>query len=264
MTRAFDQLMAPFGGHTGAALAAVALLFGVAAILLFRVTSDQGAIRTLRAAQAAHVLEMRIYQDDLVLMLRALGKALAANLRYLGLVLVSVLAVGALFAALLPQLDARFARAPLSAGGATMITVTCRPGFDVMGPGLALEPGGGAVTESRVRVPARREVSWGVRLERAGAPTATLVAGAATWSFALAAAPGTGVVGASRSRSPLDPLLHPGLPRLRDDAPIERIEVRYPAARHRLLGRDVHWLVAFAFWSLVGALVPKLVFRIAV
>ena len=261
---AFDLLLAPFGGHADLALAAVSLLCGVAAIVIFNATSNQDAIRRTRARLMGHVLEMRIYQDDLVLILRALGATLAANLHYLRWVAWPVLWIALVVAAVFMQLDARFARSRLGPEEAAMVTVTYAPGVDVMSDGTRLEAAGGAVEAARVRVPARREVGWRVRVEAPGAPTVTLHVRDATYRFPLATGTGTGLVGDQRSRSALSGLLHPGLPRLSSDVPIERIEVRYPPARHRLLGWPTHWLVVFAAWSLVGALIPKMLFRIAI
>lgn len=247
------------------ALALVSALTGAAAMLIFRATSNQARIRTTRDAITAHVLEMRVYQDDLVLILKALGAALATNLRYLRLVLVPLLVIAAVVAPVVVQLDARFSRAPLAPHQAAMVTVTYAAGIDVMTAAIDLEAGDGAVVDgARVRVPARREVNWRVRADRVGTPTVTARVENARYGFALAAAPGARVVGNRRSRSLLDAVLHPGLPALPDDLPIKRVEIRYPPARHSLFGWRTHWLTVFVFWSLVGALVPMRLFRIAV
>jgi hypothetical protein len=246
------------------ALAVVSALTGAVAMLIFRATSDQARIRETRNAITAHVLEMRIYQDDLALILRALGAALATNLRYLRLVLVPALAIAAVVAVVFIQLDARFGRAPLRPGETAMVTATLKSGIDVMGVATSIEVGEGAVVEGpQVRVQARREVNWRVRAEQQGTPTVTLRVDQARYQFPLAAKPGM-VVGRERSRSAMDALLHPGLPTLLEYSPIERVEVRYPPARHSLFGWETHWLVVFVFWSLVGALALKLLLRIAI
>jgi hypothetical protein len=203
-----------------------------------------------------------------VLILRALGATLATNLRYLRVVAWPIVLIGAVVGLAFTQLDARFARSPLQGDGTALVTVTYRPGIDVMGAGTSLEAGEGAVIEgARVRVPARREVCWRVRAVQPGSspgnPALTARAGDASYRFALAAGSGTRVVGDRRSRSFLDGLLHPGLPAL-GTAPIERIAIDYPPARHSLFGWRTNWLVVFIAWSLIGALIPKLLFRIEV
>jgi len=265
VTGAFDLLLAPFGGHAAAALAVVSLLCGVATILIFKATSNQAAIRRARDRITAHILEMRIYQDDLVLILDALGATLASNLRYLRVIALPLVVIGVLVAIVFTQLDARFARAPIRVGDATLVTVTCPPGVDVMNTPASLEAGeGAAVDAARVRVPARREVTWHVRAERTGTPALTVRVADTAYSFTLNTEGGTAAKGSVRSRSPWSGVLHPGLPPLPGSGAIQRIEVRYPPARPPLLGWRTHWLVVFLAWSLVGALIPKVLLRIEV
>jgi hypothetical protein len=247
----------------GVALAVISALTGALAMLIFRALSSQARIRATRNAITAHVLEMRIYQDDLALILRALGAALATHLRYLRLVLVPVLGIAIVMALVFIQLDARFSRAPLRPGESAMVTATLRSGTDVMSAPIELEAGDGAAVHGpRVRVFARREVNWQVCAERAGAPRLTLRFGNVRYELRLAAQPGAGIVGRHRSQAPFEALWQPGLPPLPPE--IDRVEVRYPPARHSLLGWETHWLIVFAFWSLAGALALKLWLRVEI
>jgi hypothetical protein len=247
------------------ALAVVSLLTGAVAMLVLRATSNPARLRMARNVITAHVLEMRIYQDDLVLILKALAAALAGNLRYLRLMLVPLIAIAAVVAPIVVQLDARFDRSPLHAGETALVSVTCAPGIDVMRAAIDLEVDKSAVVERpRVRVPARREVHWRVRAERPGTPAVTIRVASARYQFRLAAEPGTGTIGRLRTQSALDALLHPGLPPLPHDASIARIEVRYPPARYSILGWRTHWLVVLVAWSMVGALILKRVLRIEI
>jgi len=248
-----------------AALAVVSLLTGAVAMLIFRATSNPARIRTTRNAITAHVLEMRIYQDDLVLILKALVAAVAGNLRYLRLVLGPLILIAAVVAPILVLLDARFARSPLHSGETAMVTVTCAPGIDVMSTAIDLDASSGAIVGGpRVRVPARREVHWQVRAERPGTPTVTMRIADTRYRFPLAAEPGSRTIGRLRTQSALDGLLHPGLPPLPQGASIARLEVRYPPARYSILAWRTHWLVVFVVWSMVGALILKRVLRIEI
>jgi len=264
----FGLLIAPLAPHPDRALAVVSLLCGVATMFIFKAASKPAAIRRVRSHIAAHILEMRIYQNDLVLILRGWGAALVSNLNYLRVVAWPVLLIAALVAIVFMQLEARFAQAPLGPGDAAVVTVTCSPGTDVMSVVARAAPG--AVVDPRgVRVPARREVSW-----RAGIDPQQLVGGErprllvdvgdASYDFPLAGSPETITDGTERSHSALSGLIHPGLPDLPKDSPIERITIEYPPARHSLFGWNTSWLVVFIAWSLIGALIPKVLLRIEV
>jgi hypothetical protein len=260
-TRLFDLLLTPFGRHAGLALAAASVGCGAAVMAVLKATSDQALLRRVRQRFQARILEIRIYQDDPVLILRALAGALAANLVTLRLLLLPLVLSFAVVALVYLQLEGRFAVAPLRGGERTVLTATYGAGVDVMrdAPTLATSE---AAAELEVRVPERREVTWRVRAG-AGTPVVTLGVGDRAYRFPLTATPGTSVIGQGRSRSAWDAFLHPGLPRLPADVPIERVTVRYPAAEHVLLVWRTSWLWVFVFWSLAGAMVFKFVFRVA-
>jgi len=264
----FGLLIAPLAAHPDRGLAIVSLLCGVATIFVFQATSNPAAIRRARSHIAAHILEMRIYQNDLVLILHGLAAALASNLQYLRVVAWPVLLIAVMVAIAITQIEPRFAQAPLGTDDAAVVTVICSPGTDVMS--VSVHGGLGAVVEPRsVRVPARREVSCRAGVDsdqRVGdqRPRLFVDIGDASYDFPLAASPETITDGTERSRSPLSGLLHPGLPDLPKSFPIERIEIQYPPARHSLFGWPTNWWMVFIAWSLIGALIPKLLLRIEV
>ena len=265
----FDLLTAPWGAHPDRALAFVSLLCGVATIFIFKAASDPATIRGARNHITAHILEMRIYQNDLVLILRGLGSAIASNLDYLRAVAWPLVLVAVLMAIAFTQLEARFAQAPLRPGDAAVVTVTCSPGADVMAA-MATADRGAVVDPGRVRVPGRREVIWRAGIDPrqflgSERPTISIHLGGAIYDFPLAAPPEYSFTdGTERSQSALSGLLHPGLPDLPKHSPIERVKIEYPPARHSLFGWHTHWVIVFAAWSLIGAAIPKLLLRIEV
>ena len=265
----FDLLTVPWGAHPDRALAFVSLLCGVATIFIFKAASNPATIRGARNHITAHILEMRIYQNDLTLILRGLGSALASNLDYLRAVAWPIVLVAALMVIAFTQLEARFAQAPLRPGDVAVVTVTCSPGADVMAA-MATGNGGAVVDPGRVRVPGRREVIWRAGIDPrqfvgSDRPTISIHLGNAIYDLPLAASPEFSITdGTQRSQSALSGLLHPGLPDLPKSSPIERIEIEYPPARHSLFGWQTHWVLVFAAWSLIGAAVPKLLLRIQI
>jgi len=263
----FDLLDLPLAGHPDAQLIVASLLCGVSTIFIFKAASDTAGIRRARSYITAHILEMRIYQNDFWLILRGLGAALAANLLYLRAVAWPLLPIAVLVAIAWAQLEARFVGTPLRPGDAALVTVTCSPGTDLMSVRAAAEYGA-VVEPGWVRIPARREVSWrvGVRYRvDSDRPAIFIHVGDASYDLPLAATPEFSVTdGTERSRSAFSGLVHPGLPDLRNDSPIERIAIQYPPARHSLFGWRTQWWVVFAGWSLIGALIPKLLLRIEV
>jgi hypothetical protein len=83
-TALFDVLMPVFGlaGPT-VALILISGLVGVLGLLLFKYISWQGGIKATKDKIKGGLIEIRIYQDDLGIVSRAVGKVLGRNAQYL-------------------------------------------------------------------------------------------------------------------------------------------------------------------------------------
>jgi hypothetical protein len=265
ITVVFDLLVVPFGTHRSIALAVLSLLCGVAMIFIFRATSNQPAIKRTRDIFKARILEMRIYQDDLVLIMRAFGGALAANASYLRVSLKPILLLAAFVLLVFIQFDERYGARPIEPGDTTLLTVTLSEGTDVMTVPTSLTPSEGVVLDSApVRVKDSRQVSWRLRVERAGSLVVAIKAYEGVYELPIASEPGNHTVGRIRTRSTANAFLHPGLPLLPGNAPIASVQLTYPGASYSVFGWHTHWLVVFIIFSFVGALIPKFIFKIQV
>ncbi|MCK5407266.1 MAG: hypothetical protein KAJ37_07425, partial [Candidatus Krumholzibacteria bacterium] len=105
VTRLFDVIVVPFGDHRTVALSVISLLTGVALIFIFKATSNQRRIKETRDRFKARILEMRLYQDDIVLIHKALFAALATNLTYLRASIKPILVLVAFVFVIFIQLD---------------------------------------------------------------------------------------------------------------------------------------------------------------
>src|SRR3712207_353360 len=63
---------------------ALAIPVTVLALLVYRYVSDQNGIRTIKNRIQAHLLELRLFKDDLRVTLRAQGHILKGSVRYAG------------------------------------------------------------------------------------------------------------------------------------------------------------------------------------
>jgi len=265
LSAVFDLFVAPFGDHRGAALCAVSMAAGVVLIFLFRAWSNQARVRRARDRLSAHVLEIRLYRDDPVLVLRALGSVITGNFAYLRAVYKPILALALVATVFLIQLDARYGRAPLRPGHNAVVRVVLAEGLDVMSVGVRarVTRGGATIDAPPVRIPSERAVYFRVRIDTPGRPVLALRAMNTEVSLPLVAERDNAVIGWSRrARSGRDMLLHPGLDALPDHSPIASIRVDYPGERYSVFGWRTHWLVVFLIGSMVGGLIPKFLFRI--
>ena len=262
ITRIVDVLVLPFGSHRTAGLVVLSMLTGAALTLLYRALADENAIRRTREVFKARVLEMRLYPDDMVLILRALGGAIAAQGSYLRAAARPILVVALVAVPFFIQLEARYARAPLAPGVTTIVTARLKTGLDVLTVPVSLTPPGDVDSRS-VRAPAEREVSWRV----IGEPLRqflVLQVYDQKYGFELRAqSDGRAIGHQRRARSIMGGLTDIGLPRIGNDSPIERVTVAYPPANYSVFGKRMSWLAVFALGSLLGASIPAMMLRVA-
>lgn len=84
MNGLFDALLAPLEAvGDGFAVYLLSGVFGVLALIVFKRISWQKGIAATKGKIKGHMIEIRLYQDDLVLVSKAIGKVLLRNLQYL-------------------------------------------------------------------------------------------------------------------------------------------------------------------------------------
>ncbi len=82
----FDVLLLPFRSlNPWAGMAFISFLTGLLMLFIYRLASNQAGIRVVKARIKAHLLELRLYKDNMSVTMRAQGRILGANLRYLAL-----------------------------------------------------------------------------------------------------------------------------------------------------------------------------------
>lgn len=243
--------------HPLAGLAVLSALAGVAMLWLFARTSNQAAIARTKRRVYAHLMELRLFADEPAMMWRAQRQLFAANLRYLGLMLVPALAIAAPMIVLLVRLDAYYGRAPLPVGSDAIVTLETRDALDPAAPAPSLKaPDGIAVETPAVRVLSERQVSWRVRALRPVSGELSFALPGGSVEKRIESGDGFRFVPGRRTRSLWSALWHPDEPRLSSGG-VNWIDVQYPTAEIEFLGLRWHWLVWFTIISMLAALALK-------
>lgn len=244
-----DALLWPFRGLPPlVGLAVVALLTAVVVLLVYRKTSDQDGITAVRRRIVASLLEMRLFRDDLVVVLRAQGRVLKASLRYFRYSLVPLAWVLIPLIVLFIHLDRIYGYDPLAPGEATIITVEAE---DVQN--IALEAGPGLAVETPpLRVPGSRQAQWRVRGLVLGSHVLTVRATGheITKGVTVGAKP-TPLAPTKPSSRVFDQLLHPGEDPVPSSATVRAITVNYPRAAVSFLRWQAHWVVPFLLLTIL-------------
>ena len=255
---ACNAMFRPFrGGHPLIPLGGFAFLTGVLMLVVYRFTSNQKAIRRAKDRMQAHVLAVRLFQDQLGVVLRAYGRILGATLGYLRLSLVPLLVMFVPLALLLVQLDARFAYRPAQAGEPLLLRVKVAQAGMVDGVSLGL-PDGVAVTAPLLRDIVEKEVI--ARLEPRVPGVWTIEVNLAGGRYSKQMIVGDRLENISTMRvgpGIVEQLLHPVEDPLPAAAPVLGIALDYPERRITLGRFDLNWIVVLFVLSLAAGLAMK-------
>src|SRR5438874_1134369 len=101
----------------------LSLVIGLLMVVVFRYTSDQKALRVAKDHLKAHLLAVRLFQDQLPVVLSSYGRILISTGRYLRLAFKPLLFVILPLTFLIVQLDRYLGWAPLPSGQAFLVKV---------------------------------------------------------------------------------------------------------------------------------------------
>ena len=268
-----------FGGVVGALLwpfrglspwvgmAAVSLATAVLMLEVYKLTSNQAAIRRAKDLIKAHLLEMRLYKDNMRVTLGAQGAIVKANLAYMAANLKPLAVMIVPLVLILAQLSVWFDRAPLRPGEETLVKARLVETADPVSAGLELvTPPGLEITAPPVRIPDLHEVVWRVKAVAPGGGTIALRSGSAVVekSVAVGGRPLSRVSALASRGSFVKRVLYPGEPPLRSGTVVRSVEILYPARSLAAFGLNVNWLVAYLVLSIVFGFAFKGLFKVEI
>jgi uncharacterized membrane protein (DUF106 family) len=264
----FDLLLLPFRSlNPWAGMAFISLLTGLLMLFIYRLTSSQSGIRRVKDKIKAHLLELRLFKDNMGVTMKAQGQILQANLRYLGLNLKPLLVMIVPLILILAQLNLWFGSEPLSVGRPAILKVRLQLGVNVLGTEISLEsPPEIAVETPPLRLEEPREVDWRLKPTSAGRFELIIKAGDKRYLKTV-------VVDGRRlekvssikvKKSLLDEILYPGEKALSGGSRIKAIEIVHPAKKLPLFGLRLHWLIAYLGLSIIFGFALKKPFRVEI
>jgi hypothetical protein len=238
-----------------ATLFVISVLTGAAMLWVIGRTSNQAGIaRAKRGIQAA-LFEVRLFNDNLGAVLRALGSVLAHNARYLGYSLVPLAWAALPLILVIAQLQAFYGYDGITAGAAALVTATLRDPSAAAAASTAslVAPAEIRVETGAVVLPGAGEVIWRIVPSLPGAFTvrATIAGHELTKTVQVG--------GAAARRSPFrvsglfDQLLYPSEPVLTRETSLTRIAVPYSEPGIEVLGWRVHWMIVYVAVSMAAA-----------
>jgi hypothetical protein len=263
-----DRFLHPFRGiHPFWPLLILSVLTGVVLLLIFRYTSNQRGIQETKNRIKAHLMEVRIFKDDLQTLLSAQKMILKYNLQYLGFGLKPLLVIFLPVALLLIQLEGWFGQRPLKPGESTLLSVRLSEVAVGLLPEVKIEGDEGLTIESpSLRIPSIREVDWKIRADKPGEHRLSVRLQGRTIPKLLTVSAGelARVSSVKVSSDSWAVALHPGEDPIANCDVVRQIALDYPARSIELFGWKLHWLLVFIVLSTLAGFLFKGLFRVEI
>ncbi len=252
ITRIFDLFLAPFAGlNPWFGLGAISAVTGFAALLVFRATSNQKAIASLKSRILSHLLEVVLYRDELRVILRAQARLLRDNFKYFAHALVPLACMIVPIGLLMVQTELRYGHRPLRVGEQAVVTLTLAPDADPGQVTMSVSPGL-RITTPPVRIPTLHEVDWRIEAVSEGRRELRFSLGGREFTKQVLVGKRAGKVAPARVDGNLwAQIANPGEPLLPKDLPVRRVSVAYPGAEFTVLGHRLHWIWPWLAMSMV-------------
>lgn len=265
VTALFDLLLRPLESLGPAvALIVVSGVFGVLALIAFKFISYQKGIKTAKDKIKAHLIEIRIYQDDLAIVTRAIGSVLLRNFQYMAYNFGPFVPLAIPFTFVVAQLVVRFAFGPVPTaqtaaeflpGQGTTIEVALTRERAALVEGLRIEyPAGVKPVSPLVRIPSEgRAFQEFIATDPGTHELRFVLADGTHETKMLVAGEPTRVMQPERGRGFFSALLWPAEDTFASSSPFEHIVFTYP-------DRDLGWLPGGTGGVLIVFLVASMAF----
>ena len=263
-----SPLYAPMGSLgvnlPAAIVVGISLVIGLVMVVVFRYTSDQKAIHVAKDRLKAHLLALRLFQDQIPVVLRSYGRIVLATGRYLRLAFKPLLFVIVPLTFLIVQLDRYLGSMPVEVGHPFLVKVRM-DNPDALNEASLQLPDGLSTTAAAVHVPSESEVAWRVVPEKPGEYVVNVQASDQTFSKRVVVGAGLQRLSRVRLRGKFwERIFVSSEPALPASSLIESIDVQYPARNVALAGFEWNWIWLFFVLSLAAGFLFKSILGIEI
>ena len=269
----FELLLLPFSGLPAiVGLGVVSLLTAIAMLLIFKKTSNQDAIASVKRRIHANLFEIRIFNDDLRAILRSQGEILRHNLTYLRLSAVPMLWTIPPLVLVIAQLQFHYGYVGLDPTNPALLKVELQDSGsnasweEAPRPALTLAtPSGIRVETPGLWIPSLGEMDWRISAsgQELGSFTVDVMLDGQAYSKTVRVSNEVVLRSPSRlAKRFLNQLLYPAEEPLPSDSPIKSISVTYPDGSVSVFGFSLHWMIIYFFLAIVFAFALRKTFKV--
>ena len=235
----------------------VSLVVGLLMVVLFGYTSDQKAIGIAKDQLKAHLLAVRLYRDQIPVVMGSYGKILRGTGRYLKLAFKPLLYVIIPITLLMVQIDRYLGATPIPSNAPFLLTVHTTGGDAMNDVTLDLPPEI-TMTAPPVHVPSTNEIVWRLVGSKEGKYEVKIAAAGQSVVKAVCVGSGLPRISTIRLRGHFwERMFSSAEPALPENSPIESISINYPDRNIEIAGYGMNWIWLFFVLSMVAGFVFK-------
>jgi len=235
----------------------VSLVVGLLMVVLFGYTSDQKAIGIAKDQLKAHLLAVRLYRDQIPVVMGSYGKILRGTGRYLKLAFKPLLYVIIPITLLMVQIDRYLGATPIPSNAPFLLTVHTTGGDALNDVTLDL-PSEITMTAPPVHVPSANEIVWRLVGSKEGKYEMKIAAAGQAAAKVVCVGSGLARISTVRLRGHFwERMFSSAEPALPENSPIEYISINYPDRNIEVAGYGMNWIWLFFILSMIAGFVFK-------
>jgi uncharacterized membrane protein (DUF106 family) len=240
----------------------LSIVVGFLMVILFGYTSDQKAIGVAKDQLKAHLLAVRLFRDQIPVVMGSYGKILRGTGRYLKLAFKPLLYVIIPITLLIVQADRYLGTTPIPANKPFLLTVHAESAL-VNDVALALPPEI-AMTAPPVHVAAENSAVWRLEASKQGKYEIKILAGSQSTTKDVLVGNDVGNnndlprISTVRLRGNFwGRMLSSAEPAIPEGFPIESISINYPDRNIEIAGYGMNWIWLFFILSMIAGFIVK-------
>ncbi len=232
----------------------ISVVTGVAMLVIFKATSDQNAIKRAKNLVKGHFLAIRLYKDDIGLMVDTMKNIIVSNLLYMKQSLRPMLFLLVPVGIILIQLGVRYEFRPLKVGEAVVVSLRVEDAAVELADVRLDLPEGLELNIPPVRVEQLREINWRLKATQSGVFNLAFKHGDHVVDKRLQVVDALAPVTAQVAKHDIGvTIMNPAESSLGEASFASLVSISYPVRDFELWGFSLHWLVAFFVISLIAA-----------
>src|SRR5712664_1007133 len=235
----------------------VSLVVGLLMVVLFGYTSDQKAIGIAKDQLKAHLLAVRLYRDQIPVVMGSYGKILRGTGRYLKLAFKPLLYVIIPITFLIVQIDRYLGATPIPPNAPFLLTVHTTSGDALNDATLGLPP---EITMSAppVHVPSTKEIVWRLVGSKEGKYEVKIAAAGQAAAKAVCVGSDLPRISTVRLRGHFwERMFSSAESALPENSQIESISINYPDRNIEVAGYGMNWIWLFFILSMIAGFIFK-------